>query len=513
MHVSTTNRPVLRGPLSLLVPLDPQGSKTLQQQICAAVRSAILDGRLSPGAQLPSSRALAVDLGVSRTTTLLAYEQLTAEGYLGGQRGSGTFVASELPDDMPRARPMKLAAKSQPPPISRRGAAIALSRVSAKRVGPAPRPFRIGVPAIDQFPTRLWAQLASRYLRKLTLAQLDYGDSGGVPPLRRAIAEHVSTTRGTRCDAEQVIVVAGAQRALDLACRILLDPGDHAWMEEPGYPGAQNALIAAGARIQPVPVDSEGLDVNAGMRRGSAARLVYVTPSHQYPTGVPMSLRRRLALLKWASMARAWVLEDDYDSEFRYGARPVPCLHGLDVDGRVVYVGTFAKTLFPAIRLGFLILPPPLVSVVRAARRATDMHPPTLEQSVLAAFMLEGHYATHLRRMRAVYRERLEALDAAAKQHCGGALTLRVARTGLHAVADLHGVEALSVADAALAAGVEVMPLCAYYLSRRAAANALVLGFGCVRPEDSADGMRRLASAIETAARTKSAAGMPTPTT
>jgi GntR family transcriptional regulator/MocR family aminotransferase len=369
------------------------------------------------------------------------------------------------------------------------------------------------VPAIDQFPVRLWSQLVSRYLRALTISQLDYGDSGGVPHLRRAIAEHVSATRGTRCDPEQVIVVAGAQRALDLTCRVLLDPGDHAWMEEPGYPGAQNALIGAGARIQPITVDAEGLDVAAGVRRGATARLVYVTPSHQYPSGVPMSLRRRLALLKWASSARAWILEDDYDSEFRYGARPIPCLHGLDVDGRVVYVGTFAKTMFPAIRLGFLILPLSLVSVFRAARRAGDMHPPTLEQSVLGTFMLEGHYATHLRRMRSLYRERLEALEAAARQHCDGVLTVRPARTGLHVVADVHGVSALSVADAALSAGVEVMPLSAYYLSRREPANALVLGFGSVRPEDSGDAMRRLASAIETATRANSAAGMPTPTT
>jgi GntR family transcriptional regulator/MocR family aminotransferase len=499
--------------MGLLIPVDPDGRDSLQRQICTAVRAAILDGKLAPGSQLPSSRALAADLGVSRTTTLLAYEQLTAEGYLTGQRGSGTFVARELPDAMPRARHIRPATKSQPPPISRRGAALAASRRAARRVGAAPRPFRIGVPALDQFPIRLWSQLAGRYLRAITLSQLDYGDSGGLPQLRRAIAEHVSTTRGTRCDAEQVIVIAGAQRGLDLTCRILLDPGDHAWMEEPGYPGAQNALISAGARIQPIPVDKEGLDVAAGARRSAGARVVYVTPSHQYPTGVPMSLPRRLALLRWAGAARAWIIEDDYDSEFRHGARPIPCLHGLDVDGRVVYVGTFAKTLFPAIRLGFLILPPPLVGVLRAARRAADLHPPTLEQAVLAQFMLEGHYATHLRRMRAVYRERLQALEAAARRYLGGALTLRPIRTGLHVVADLHGVSAPQVAEDALAAGVEVMPLSAYYWSRREPANALVLGFGCVRPEDSEDGMRRLASAIESAARAKNTAGVPTATT
>lgn len=498
--------------MGLLVPLDPNAGDTLQRQICAAVRAAILEGKLAPGVRLPSSRALAADLGVSRTTTLLAYEQLTAEGYLDGLRGAGTFVARELPDDMSCGRVIRPAPKSQPPPISRRGADLLNMQPAALRTGGPPTPFRIGVPALDQFPIRLWSQLAGRYLRGVTLSQLDYGEAAGIPALRRAIAEHVAATRGTRCDADQVVVVGGAQRGLDLICRVLLDPGDRVWMEDPGYSGARNALVGAGAHIEPIPVDSEGLDVAAGVRRSEGARLVYVTPSHQYPTGVPMSLRRRLALLRWASIARAWIIEDDYDSEFRYGTRPIPCLHGLDVDGRVVYVGTFAKTLFPALRLGFLIVPSKLVSAVHGARRASDMHPATMEQAVLAQFMLEGHYATHLRRMRAVYLERLEALQAAATRYGDGVLSLRPARTGLHVVADVHNAPAARVADAAMAASVEVMPLSAYYLSRRTPANALVLGFGCVRPDDMPEGMRRLASAVEIAARAKSADGTPTPT-
>jgi Aminotransferase class I and II len=253
----------------------------------------------------------------------------------------------------------------------------------ARRLDGPPRPFRIGTPGVDLFPVRVWSRLASRRLRSVTAGQLDYGDSAGLRGLREAIAEHVKTARGTQCDADQVLVVAGAQQGLDLICRLLLDPGDPVWMEDPGYPGARSALEGAGARILPVRVDPDGLDVEAGVRTAGNARLAYVTPSHQYPLGVPMSLPRRLALLKWATAARAWVVEDDYDSEFRYGARPIPCLHGLDVDGRVIYVGSFSKTLFPALRLGFVIVPPDLQDRVVAARSAADQHPPWLEQAVL----------------------------------------------------------------------------------------------------------------------------------
>jgi len=295
--------------------------------------------------------------------------------------------------------------------------------------------------------------------------------------------------------------VAGAQQGFELVCRLLLDPGDRAWMEEPGYPGARSALRAAGARIAPVPVDAEGLDVATGARRARDARLVYVTPSHQYPLGVPMSLARRLALLHWARVARAWVIEDDYDSEFRYGARPIPCLHGLDVDHRVIYVGSFSKTLFPALRLGFVIVPPDLQAGLVAARAAADQHPPTLDQAVLADFILEGHFARHLRRMRLVYAERLQALREAAERCCRDTLRLRPVRTGLHALADLDGVHAVRVVREAAARGVETAAAAAYCAARAPAVNALVLGFGAVRPEAARRAMERLASAIEAARR------------
>ena len=484
---------------SLLIRIDPDSGRALQEQIYAGIRRGILDGVLPPGARVPSSRALAEDLGVSRTTTLLAFDQLLAEGYLTARRGSGTSVAHELPDDLPAIPASRPRASGNHPPMSRRGAALVAAPAGARRLGGPPRAFRIGTPAVDLFPLSLWLRLASRRLRAVTAAQLDYGEVAGIRPLREAIADHIQVARGTQCRADQILVVAGAQQGLDLICRLLLDPGDPAWMEEPGYPGARSALLGAGARIMPVRVDQDGLDVGAGARRAGHARLVYVTPSHQYPLGVPMSLARRLALLRWASAARAWVVEDDYDSEFRYGARPIPCLHGLDVDGRVIYIGSFSKTLFPALRLGFLIVPPDLQDRILAAREVADQHPPVLDQVLLADFIGEGHFARHLRRMRAAYRERLEALATAAARFCGGVLRLRPVQTGLHAVADLEGVDAQRVSAEAASRGVEVAPLSVYFAGRGPAVNGLVLGFGAVPPDASSRGMQRLATAIEAA--------------
>jgi GntR family transcriptional regulator/MocR family aminotransferase len=485
---------------NLLVHIDPERA-ALQQQIYEGIRQAILDGVVKPGTRLLSSRALAVDLGVSRTTAILAMEQLQAEGYLTSQPGSGTFVAEVLPDDLPRFRPRPAPAETQHPPLSRRGAMLAATLPCARRIDGPPRAFRIGVPALDLFPRRLWSQLTQRRSRSLPASQLDYGDPSGLLVLREAIADYVSSSRGTRCGADQIIVVGGAQQGLDLLFRLLLDPGDPVWMEEPAYPGARSALLAAGARVLPVRVDSEGLDVAAGVSRASGARLAYVTPSHQFPLGVAMSLRRRLALLSWASEARAWVIEDDYECDFRYGAHPVPCLHGLDRDGRVIYVGSFSKSVFPALRLGFLVVPPDLQAPLSGARSAAEVYPPVLSQAVLADFMLEGHFERHLRRMRGAYRERLEALTAGAEEFCGGALRLRPVQTGLHAVADLDGVDAEGVFRQATARDLEVTPLSAYFMPGAPSPNALVLGFAAVRPAALTRGMERLAAAIAAARR------------
>jgi GntR family transcriptional regulator / MocR family aminotransferase len=492
---------------NLLIRIEPRGHDTLQQQIYQGIRRAILSGVASPGTRLPSSRGLADDLRVSRTTAMLALEQLLSEGYLATRRGAGTFVAEDLPDDLPsvpageQTRTARRAPRPKPLSLSRRGAVLAAAPQGAQRLHGPPRPFRIGTPGIDLFPIGLWQRIVNRRLRSVTAAHLDYGDAAGLRALREAIATHVQMARGTHCSADQIVVVAGAQQGLDLICRVLLDPGDRVWMEEPGYPGARSALLGSGARIVPVRVDAEGLDVQAGVRRAGDARLVYVTPSHQYPLGVPMSLRRRLALLKWAGAARAWVIEDDYDSEFRYATRAIPCLHGLDTDGRVIYVGSFSKTLFPALRLGFVIVPSALQERLVAARRVADQHPPVLDQAVLADFILDGHFSRHLRRMRTAYRERLEALTAGAERFCGGVLRVRAVRTGLHAVADLDGIDASRVSSEAAKRGVEATPLAAYFVQPARAVNGLVLGFAAVRPDVSYRGMERLAAAIATASR------------
>jgi GntR family transcriptional regulator / MocR family aminotransferase len=495
-----TNNHRFRSSDGLLIRIDTHAPEGLQQQVYIAVRRAILDGILAPGVRLPSSRTLAEDLGVSRTTTLLAYEQLLAEGYLAARHGSGTFVARELPDDLPRQLSGRRVTQPKHPQLSRRGLALVGMPAPARRILGPPRAFRLGAPALDLFPLRLWSQLIGRRLRTSTLAQLDYSDAAGFVALREAIADHVQTSRGTRCTADQIFVVGGAQRGLQIACTVLLDPGDRVWLEEPGYPGARNAFVWAGAKITPVRVDSDGLDVASAARQAPDARMTYVTPSNQFPLGVPMSMVRRQALLKWASSAGAWVIEDDYDCEFRYETPPLPCLHGLDRDGRVIYIGTFAKSVFPALRLGFVIVPSDLHDKFLIARRAADSHPPMLEQMALADFIAEGHYARHLRRMRSAYRERLEALTDSAKRLCAGALRLRTVQTGLHAVADLDGVDAERVYREARDRGIEVTPLRMYFIGPQTA-NGLLLGFASTRPDGLRQGMEKLAASIDAARR------------
>jgi GntR family transcriptional regulator/MocR family aminotransferase len=485
----------------VLVRLDPRARESLQAQLCASLRRAIRDGVLRPGTRLPSSRALAADLRISRTTAVLAFDQLAAEGVVETRTGAGTFVTGTVP--AVREQPVPRDVPVPHPPLSRRGAALATTpRASTKVEGPPP-PFRLGTPALDRVPLPAWTRLAVRRLRSLTMGQLDYGDPGGWMPLRQAIAEHARRVRGAACTPEQVIVVSGAQHGLELVCRVLLDPGDAAWLEEPGYTGARAALVGAGARIASIPVTGEGIDVEAGRRRAPKARLAYVTPSHQFPLGVAMSLPRRLELLSWARRARAWIVEDDYDSGFHYGSRPIPCLQGLDPDGRVIYVGSFSKSLFPAMRLGYVIVPADLAPAFVGAHRASDIHTPLLEQAVLADFMADGSFERHLRRMRGEYRRRLAVLTEAAARHGKGLLTLRPVTTGLHAVADLHvDVDDDAVCREARARGVEVMPLSFYAFDRRRKPpRGLVLGFAAV-PGHLFDGaMAKLVAAIRAVAQ------------
>lgn len=484
----------------LFIRVDPRQREPLQFQVYENIRRAILGGVLAPGTRLPSSRALADDLGLSRITTVLAFEHLASEGYVTSRTGAGTFVSRELPDALSLAPANSKRRAPQHPPLSTRGVALSQMPPVVTKIDGPPRAFRIGTPALDRFPVQVWSRLVSRHMRRLTARQLDYGGAAGLPSLRAAIADYVSRARGTSCTADQVIVVGGAQQGLEMITRLLLDPGDFAWMEEPGYPGARAALVAAGARIQPVKVDSEGLNVEYGEQRSNRARMVITTPSHQFPLGVPMSLPRRLALLAWARAAHAWVVEDDYDSEFRYCERPIPCLHGLDPDGRVIYLGSFSKTLFPALRLGYLIVPPDLHAAMIDARVSSDIHPQGVLQAVVADMMNDGHFERHLRRMNTEYRARLASLVEGVARHCGGALELRPVATGLHAVADLKEGDDKLVFREALKRGVETMPLSAYYNDRkRSPANGLMLGFGSVSPRLVTEGVKRLAEAIDAA--------------
>ncbi len=508
---------------TLSIRIDGADERTLQEQIYAGIRRSIVEGLIGAERRLPSTRALAAELGVSRTTVLLAVETLHAEGYLESKRGAGTFVTRELPDTRPRPAPAVRAPRAEAHPLlSARGRALAETPTPDRRFGGPPRAFRLGTPALDLFPVRLWSQIAQQCMRSAPASRLDYSPLAGLLPLREAIAEQVRA-RGTQCDAEQVIVVAGAQRGLDLTAHLLLDPGDPVWMEDPGYPGARSAFVSAGARVLSVPVDADGMDVDRLAGRNDV-RLAYVTPSHQFPLGVPMSLKKRRAVLAWARRSRAWVIEDDYDCDFRYHARPLLCLHALDPDGRVIYLGSFSKTLFPALRLGFLIVPNDLVDGFARARVASDLHPPSFEQAIVAEFMIRGHYQRHLRRMQAAYAERLDALQQAIEAS-GVPLRLRPVHSGLHAVADLEGADAERVAHEAAARKIEVMPLSYYYVGGGEGSgygyrdddadvangsdlappglgerpNALVLGFGSVPPNVIRTKMAHLAAAIDAA--------------
>jgi GntR family transcriptional regulator/MocR family aminotransferase len=357
-------------------------------------------------------------------------------------------------------------------------------------------PFRSGQPALDLFPYALWSRLLARRARRSLPAHADYQDAAGYEPLRAAIAAHIGVTRGVRCSPEQIIITTGTQGALDLAVRTLLDPGDVAWIENPGYFGARGALQSAGVQVIPVPVDGHGLDVEAGQQRAAAARLAFVTPSHQYPTGVTMRLGRRLALLDWARRSQAWILEDDYDSEYRYGGRPLEALHALDQDGRVLYVGTFSKVMFPALRLGYLVAPPALVGPMLATRRVMDIHLPIVDQMALADFLSDGHYARHLRRMIGHYRRRRDCLHRELVRTLGGLLEVTVPQAGLELVGWLPpGADDRRAAALAEAAGITVVAISVHSLEPLPR-GGLLFGFAGMAEAEIRRGVSTLAEAL-----------------
>lgn len=485
-------------------PVDTGLDVPLYQQLYTHLRRAILSGDLKPGMRLPSTRALAEELNVSRNTVLNAYQQLLAEGYLDGRVGKGTFVTRVLPEQLlisaePGQPVDTQPAETQRPRFSEHAAlqlaAPRMSEVVPSPSGASPRPFRIGVPALQAFPYKLWSRLVVRRARNMPPEAFTYQNLRGYRPLREAIAAHITVSRRVQCAPEQIIILPGAQGGLDLAARMLINPGDAVWMEDPGYLPARGALLGAGAQIVPVPVDREGLVVEAGIARAPQARLAYVTPSHQFPLGVTLSLKRRLALLDWAKSAEAYILEDDYDSEYRFARRPLPALQGLAEreTGRVIYVGTFSKVLFPALGIGYLVLPPALVEAFEKVRTFINVHPPMLEQLVLTDFIVEGHLMRHLRKMRSLYAERRAALLAAAWEM---PLDIHPPDTGIHCVGWLpEGMDDLALVREAARHDIDLVPVSRFSIEPLAR-KGILLGYSEYSVEQIQDGIRRLARAM-----------------
>jgi GntR family transcriptional regulator/MocR family aminotransferase len=483
-----------------LIALDAGSETPLYRQLYNYLRKSILTGQLAPGTRLQSSREIAKELDVSRNTVVNAFEQLLAEGYLEGQVGSGTYVSRALPEELLNVKTMtrrsytRAGGKGQR--LSERGKVFAAFAPSVPRAPEKVRPFQSGVPALDSFPFEAWSKLASRHWRRPANSLLAYGEPQGHAPLRRAVASYLGVARAVRCTPEQVIIVDGAQMAFDLIARVLLDPGDTAWMEEPGYLGARMALVASGARLVYVPVDAEGLDVAAGAELDPNARLIYVTPSHQFPLGMTMSLPRRLALLEWASRVGAWVMEDDFDSEYRYEGRPIASLQGLDNDGRVVYIGTFSKFLFPSLRLGYIVAPPALVDAFIAARAMVGRHSPSVEQAILTDFIEEGHFGRHIRRMRLLYAERQTLLINALQKECGDLLEVEPAAGGIQLVAWLpDGLDDVEVSREAAARGLETRPMSIFYAGKPPRAG-LELGYAAFNRNEIRKGAAQLSAVI-----------------
>jgi GntR family transcriptional regulator / MocR family aminotransferase len=475
-----------------VVSVDRNAALALHRQIYDWFRAAILDGRLHPGQRIPSTRVLASEIGVSRFPVLSAYGQLLAEGYIESQVGAGTVVCASMPEQLMSSR------------LERTNAASVRSgpRRVADRCRLLPRrqaipwmmhrgAFRVGQIAFDQFPHQIWLSLLTRRGRAVNAEALHYGDPKGSPALRQAIANYLRVARSVRCDAEQVLVVNGSQQALEISARVLLNPGDRVWVEDPSYRLARDVFTLNGCRMVPIPVDGEGLYVSVGTKICRAARAVFVTPSHQFPLGVTMSASRRLQLVDWAQNSGSWILEDDYDSEFRYESQPIASLQGLDPNSRVVYIGTFSKVLFPSLRLGYLVVPPDLIDRFHIMRRVMDLGLPTLSQEVLADFIDEGHYVRHIRRMRVHYGENRRVLTESLAKTFGQKLQLIGDEAGMHLTVMLpNGYSDEEISRRAVREGLSLWPLSRLYMKNPR--QGFTLGFGGVTAKQIPHAVRKL---------------------
>ena len=466
----------------------------LFHQIYQQLRSAILSGTLRPGTKLPSTRELAAQLGVSRPTVVSAFEQLLAEGYASGKKGAGTYIASDLPEPFEaihgrRKRPVSAAKAAAP---SRK-----LDDFVDVTTQNDERPFNLGRTLVDARTAELWRKLSARSLRSFGPHHLGYADPQGMIELRTSVCDYLRAARAVRCEPEQVVITAGTQQAVDILIRVMQGADRDVWVEDPGYSLTRLALLAAGVKVRPIPVDQFGIDIAAGIRRAPKARAVFITPSHQFPKGVVLSMARRLELLAWARESGAWIVEDDYASEFRYGGRPLASLQGLDEAERVIYIGTLNKALFPGLRLGYVVVPPSLVPAFVTARYLMDRQPSALCQAVVGAFMEEGHFTAHIRRMREIYRDQRDVLVAAVRRRLGDYLTVDPPDQGMHLVAYMRrGLSDVTVERAAREHGVIVRAMSRLYVEAPAR-SALMLGFSGYPRQIIAPAIARLAQAFE----------------
>lgn len=474
--------------MQLTIPLSKQPGP-LFRQVYMHLRESILSGNLVAGEKLPSTRDLAEQLGISRTVALMAYDQLLAEGFASGRPGSGTYVASGVAAPLPGSK-----AKSAPLRLSRFGssAASAWSRMNfpVRATHPQLYDFAYGRSDVGAFPFEMWRRLLLRCARKAPVSEFDYGPAGGNARLREAICHHVRRSRAVVSDASQVVIVNGSQQALDLIARVLFEKGEPVAIEDPSYQGTTEILRAAGARLLPVTVDKEGINP---AKIPASARIVFVTPSHQYPTGAILPLTRRLALLEWAKRKNAVMVEDDYDGEFRYQGHPLESLQGLDREGRVIYVGTFSRTVFSALRIGYLIAPKRLVTAFLAAKWLCDRHTASLEQEALAEFISNGMYERHLRRMRRQNASRRSALLEAIRTHLGNRVEVTGDGAGAHVVLwPAKRQTEDSIIAAAARRGVRVYGIAPYFL-KKPGRPGIVLGYSRMREPQIREGVRRLA--------------------
>ena len=482
-------------------PLARNAPEPLFRQLYAHIKDAILRGTLAPGVQLPPTRDFCKLLAVSRQTVLNAYAQLTAEGYLSGSVGKGTFVSQHLP--LPARAPKPVPARRLMRPLSARGEGYAGAMAKVRfHEGPL-RAFRVSMPGIDLFPFATWSRLEARRWRRPD-HHMGYSDPAGYAPLRELLCVYLRASRGVNCTPEQIVITSGSQQALFLLAELLLAPGDAVWVESPGYQGASAPMFAAGARVCNVPVGPEGMDVAYGAAHYPDARMVFATPSHQLPLGTTMSLARRLELLRWAAANKAWIVEDDYDSEYRYTGPPLASLQSLDRADCTIYVGTLSKVLFPGLRLGYVVAPPALVEPLVRAKAVIDRHNAIVPQMVLADFIAAGHFGRHIKRTREAYAERRAALLAGIDRHLADEFACGRSDAGLDLCLHFRRAhDEACIAAAAHDAGIELRPL-SYYANRNAGpacavAPGLVLGFAAIRPADIALGVKALARVMRAA--------------